>query len=88
MSSTTSAAAAASTTASAGAKPQGGILEGLNPIEYSPKDPIPLFIIQVGLHNLASLDCAWRVVVGVGDSAEDGFAWTIARALFSSTHIA
>lgn len=39
---TTSAAAAAST----GAGPQGGILEGMNPIHYSPKDPIALFIIQ------------------------------------------
>ena len=30
-----------------GAAPQGGILEGLNPIAYSTKDPINLFIIQV-----------------------------------------
>ncbi|KAH6956336.1 Sodium/hydrogen exchanger family-domain-containing protein [Fusarium avenaceum] len=42
MSSTTTAAAAAAT----GAHPQGGIIEGLNPIHYNPKDPIALFIIQ------------------------------------------
>ncbi|KAH7136706.1 Sodium/hydrogen exchanger family-domain-containing protein [Dactylonectria estremocensis] len=42
MSATTTAAVAAST----GAHPQGGILEGLNPIHYNPKDPIPLFIVQ------------------------------------------
>ncbi|CAM1501505.1 Fc.00g034890.m01.CDS01 [Cosmosporella sp. VM-42] len=40
--STTSAAAPAST----GAHPQGGIIEGLNPIIYDPKNPINLFIIQ------------------------------------------
>jgi hypothetical protein len=42
MASTTTAAAAAAT----GAKPQGGIIEGLNPIHYNPKDPIALFIVQ------------------------------------------
>ncbi|KAF5660158.1 potassium:hydrogen antiporter [Fusarium heterosporum] len=42
MSSTTTAAVATAT----GAHPQGGILEGLNPIHYNPKDPIALFIIQ------------------------------------------
>ncbi|KAH7169281.1 Sodium/hydrogen exchanger family-domain-containing protein [Fusarium sp. MPI-SDFR-AT-0072] len=42
MSSTATAAAAAAT----GAKPQGGIIEGLNPIHYNPKDPISLFIVQ------------------------------------------
>ncbi|KAM0211876.1 hypothetical protein ACHAQI_005029 [Fusarium lateritium] len=42
MSSTATAAAAAAT----GAHPQGGIIEGLNPIHYNPKDPISLFIIQ------------------------------------------
>ncbi|KAK7421633.1 hypothetical protein QQX98_002100 [Neonectria punicea] len=41
-SATTSAIVAAAT----GARPQGGILEGLNPIHYNPKDPIPLFIVQ------------------------------------------
>lgn len=43
MSTTTSAAPA-----STGAPPQGGIIEGLNPVHYNPKDPITLFIIQVG----------------------------------------
>ncbi|KAF4993258.1 hypothetical protein FGRMN_6622 [Fusarium graminum] len=42
MSSTATAAVATAT----GAHPQGGILEGLNPIHYNPKDPIALFIIQ------------------------------------------
>ncbi|KAJ4253337.1 hypothetical protein NW762_010492 [Fusarium torreyae] len=42
MSSTATAAAAAAT----GAHPQGGIIEGLNPIHYNPKDPIALFIVQ------------------------------------------
>jgi hypothetical protein len=30
------------------AAPQGGILEGGNPSHYDPKNPIILFIIQVG----------------------------------------
>ncbi|KAM0424946.1 hypothetical protein ACHAPT_009747 [Fusarium lateritium] len=42
MSATTTSAAAAVTSA----HPQGGIIEGLNPIHYNPKDPISLFIIQ------------------------------------------
>ncbi|KAJ3466650.1 hypothetical protein MRS44_004214 [Fusarium solani] len=42
MSATTTSAAAAATSA----HPQGGIIEGLNPIHYNPKDPISLFIIQ------------------------------------------
>ncbi|ETS02514.1 Sodium/hydrogen exchanger family protein [Trichoderma reesei RUT C-30] len=29
--------------------PQGGILEGANPSEYDPKNPLTIFIIQVGL---------------------------------------
>jgi hypothetical protein len=39
----------ASTTASTTlrAPPQGGILEGGNPSQYDPKNPIILFIIQV-----------------------------------------
>ncbi|KAF4980527.1 hypothetical protein FZEAL_3462 [Fusarium zealandicum] len=39
---TTTAAAAATS----GARPQGGIIDGLNPIHYNPKDPISLFIVQ------------------------------------------
>lgn len=42
MSSTTTTSAAPTSSAA----PQGGILEGLNPIHYSPTDPIKLFIIQ------------------------------------------
>lgn len=30
------------------AAPQGGILEGGNPSKYDPKNPIIMFIIQVG----------------------------------------
>ena len=33
------------------AAPQGGILEGGNPSHYDPKNPIILFIIQVGVLN-------------------------------------
>lgn len=33
---------------------QAGVIEGANPTEYSPKDPIILFIVQVIL-NLASV---------------------------------
>lgn len=29
-----------------GAPPQAGVLEGVNPIAYSPSNPITLFIIQ------------------------------------------
>ncbi|KAG8671915.1 hypothetical protein FPOAC2_05275 [Fusarium poae] len=32
--------------AATSAHPQGGIIEGLNPITYNPKDPITLFIVQ------------------------------------------
>ena len=32
------------------AAPQGGILEGLNPSKYDPKNPIFMFIIQAGMH--------------------------------------
>jgi hypothetical protein len=42
MSSTTTAAPTQT-----GAPPQGGIIEGMNPVHYNPKDPITLFIIQV-----------------------------------------
>ncbi|KAI9830221.1 MAG: K(+)/H(+) antiporter [Phylliscum demangeonii] len=43
---TTSAAAAAATSR---VVPQGGILEGGNPSQYDPKNPIVLFIIQAGI---------------------------------------
>lgn len=46
MASSTTAAAATSTAVRA--TPQGGILEGGNPSEYDPKNPIVMFIIQVG----------------------------------------
>jgi len=29
--------------------PQGGVLEGVNPVVYSPSNPIILFIIQAGI---------------------------------------
>ncbi|KAF7551197.1 hypothetical protein G7046_g7781 [Stylonectria norvegica] len=41
-----SAVSSAAAPASTGAHPQGGIIEGLNPVKYNPKDPITLFIIQ------------------------------------------
>jgi hypothetical protein len=44
--------AAATTTAAFRATPQGGILEGVNPSVYDPKNPIILFIIQVRAHLL------------------------------------
>lgn len=34
---------------------QGGILEGMNPTKYNLKDPLQLFIIQVGLASRLSL---------------------------------
>ena len=42
---------AATATATSGnrAAPQGGIIEGANPSHYDPKNPIVLFIIQVGI---------------------------------------
>lgn len=33
------------------ASPQGGILQGANPSQYDPKNPIILFIIQVMFHK-------------------------------------
>lgn len=32
---------------STGAPPQAGVLEGVNPIVYTPSNPITLFIVQV-----------------------------------------
>ncbi|KAI9931416.1 K(+)/H(+) antiporter [Aspergillus wentii] len=46
MATTTSSASASSTHR---ATPQGGILEGGNPSEYDPKNPIIIFIIQAGI---------------------------------------
>jgi hypothetical protein len=43
----TAASASASPSATLRATPQGGILEGSNPSQYDPKNPIFLFIIQV-----------------------------------------
>ncbi|KAL7797379.1 Sodium/hydrogen exchanger family domain-containing protein [Trichoderma ceciliae] len=47
MASTT--AASAVPTSTVRVAPQGGILEGTNPTEYDPKNPLTIFIIQVGL---------------------------------------
>lgn len=56
MATTTSSDLSTLTSASAEATPtgdrapsQGGVIEGANPSEYNPKDPIVLFIIQVSL---------------------------------------
>ncbi|KAM3415880.1 hypothetical protein BST61_g9382 [Cercospora zeina] len=43
------AATASSSTGGNRATPQGGILEGVNPTHYDPKNPIILFIIQAGI---------------------------------------
>ena len=40
-----------STAAGSGAPPQAGILEGVNPIAYTPSNPIALFIIQASHVN-------------------------------------
>jgi hypothetical protein len=40
-------AMSATASSTARAKAQGGILEGENPTQYNPKDPIIIFIIQV-----------------------------------------
>lgn len=45
--SSTNAAASASPTAVVKAPPQGGILEGVNPVHFDAKNPIILFIVQV-----------------------------------------
>lgn len=47
MSSTIAAAASASPTAPIKAPPQGGVLEGVNPVHFDAKNPIILFIVQV-----------------------------------------
>jgi hypothetical protein len=41
------ASSSASPSATLRATPQGGVLEGSNPSQYDPKNPIFLFIIQV-----------------------------------------
>ena len=59
MSTTTTSAAPAKTGASAPS--QGGVLDGLNPSHYNPKNPLSLLIIQVGLHETSSFTvCIWR----------------------------
>ncbi|KAJ9656870.1 hypothetical protein H2201_008392 [Coniosporium apollinis] len=45
----TASAAAATSSSSNRAPPQGGILEGMDPSHYNPKDPIITFIIQAGI---------------------------------------
>jgi hypothetical protein len=42
------AAANAAPTAPIKAPPQGGVLEGVNPVHFDAKNPIILFIVQVG----------------------------------------
>jgi len=44
---TAASTAAAVSSSAARAPAQGGILEGMNPSKFNPKDPITLFIIQV-----------------------------------------
>lgn len=44
---TSVASSAASPSSTLRARPQGGILEGEDPSQYDPKNPIILFIIQV-----------------------------------------
>jgi hypothetical protein len=46
MSSIASSSAAASSTAVPKAPPQGGVLEGVNPVHFDAKNPIILFIVQ------------------------------------------
>jgi hypothetical protein len=46
-SSTATSSSAAAATSGSRAPFQGGVIDGLNPSHYSPKDPITLFIIQV-----------------------------------------
>jgi hypothetical protein len=41
-------AASANPTAPVKAPPQGGVLEGVNPVHFDAKNPIILFIVQVG----------------------------------------
>ncbi len=43
----TVASSTAAPAAVASAPPQGGVLEGINPAQYDPKQPVVLFIIQV-----------------------------------------
>lgn len=48
LSATATSAAAPTSTGGNRAAPQGGVIEGANPSVYNPKDPITMFIIQVG----------------------------------------
>ena len=45
------ASATASPTAPVKAPPQGGVLEGVNPVTFDTKNPIILFIVQVGYRS-------------------------------------
>lgn len=45
----TKAASPSPTPAGNAVPPQGGVLENVNPVDYDPKNPIILFIIQVSI---------------------------------------
>jgi hypothetical protein len=52
--SSVAAAASAAATAVVKAPPQGGVLEGVNPVHFDAKNPIILFIVQVSKARLVS----------------------------------
>jgi hypothetical protein len=46
--------AASATSSSNAVPPQAGVIEGVNPVHYDPKNPIILFIVQVGSPSSAA----------------------------------
>lgn len=55
MSSVSASSAIASATGTPKAPPQGGVLEGVNPVHYDSKNPLVLFIVQVRLSKFTGM---------------------------------
>jgi len=60
--SSVAATASASPTAPVKAPPQAGVLEGVNPVHFDPKNPIILFIVQVCRYSLSSAELGQRIL--------------------------
>lgn len=64
---------------SSSAPPQAGVLEGANPTEYTPSNPITLFIIQVSLKfmSMVLVPAPCRVIPGPHPQRRSTFPVTV-----------
>jgi hypothetical protein len=82
MSSMASAAASAVPTAVVKAPPQGGVLEGVNPVHFDAKNPIILFIVQVGLLLVLrwdEMEARWLALSNQPCYVEKPRAWSVGQ---------